>query len=153
MRQISSKATFFVKRVYPIIFVAAVILFFAFPLMFVERARIPSMWPLLLGAALALVVGYWAMKNLLFDLVDAVFEDGNALVVKNDGREERVSLSDIAAAGYTSLFNPMRVTLSLRRPTSFGTEIAFLAPVGMLPFVRSADIRALIKKIEAQRLA
>jgi hypothetical protein len=153
MRQISSKATFFVKRIYPIIFVAAVILFFAFPLMFVERARIPSLWPLLPTMVLVLLVGYWAMKKLLFDLVDAVFEDGNALVVKSDGREERVSVSDIAAAGYTSVFNPMRVTLSLRRPTSFGTEIAFLAPAGVLPFVKSADIRALIKKIEAQRAA
>ena len=60
-------------------------------------------------------------------------------------------LPDIERAGYTSLFNPMRVTLSLRRPTSFGTQIAFLAPAGVLPFVKNADIKALFKKIEAQR--
>jgi hypothetical protein len=91
MRRISSKATFFVKRVYLIIFVVIVVLFFAFPLMFVERARIPSMWPLLPAAALTLLLGYWAMKKFLFDLVDVVFDDGNVLVVKNDGREERAA--------------------------------------------------------------
>jgi hypothetical protein len=40
--------------------------------------------------------------------------------------------------------------LSLRRPTGFGTEIAFLAPASILPFA-NADIGALIRKIEAQR--
>ena len=150
MRQISSKATFLVKRVYPIVFTAGAVLVFALPLPFVERSRIPSMWPLLVGAALVLAIGYWVMKKFLFDLVDAVFEDRDALVVKNDGREERVALSDIERAGYSSLLNPMRVTLSLRRPTGFGTEIAFLAPASILPFA-NADIGALIRKIEAQR--
>ena len=60
-------------------------------------------------------------------------------------------MSDIAAARYTSLFNPMRVTLSLRKPTGFGSEIAFLAKTGLLPFVQSAEIKDLIKKIKAQR--
>ena len=83
MRQISSRATFFVKRVYPIIFVAAVVLFFAFPLFWVERARLPSMWPLLLAMLVVLLVGYWLMKRMLFDLVDAVFDDGDALLVRN----------------------------------------------------------------------
>ena len=151
MRQISSRATFFVKRVYPIIFVAAVVLFFAFPLFWVDRARLPSMWPLLLGMLVVLLVGYWLMKRMFFDLVDAVFDDGDALLVRNKDQEERIALSDIAAARYTSLFNPMRVTLSLRKPARFGSEIAFLAPAGMLPFVRSADIKNLIKKVEAQR--
>ena len=150
MRQISSRSTFFVKRVYPIIFVAAVVLVFAFPLFWVDRARLPSMWPLLLAMAVVLLLGYWVMKRVLFNLVDAVFDDGNSLLIKNRDQQERVSLSDIADIRYGSLFNPLRVTLSLRKPSIFGAEITFLRPAGF-PLVGSAAIRDLTKRIEAQR--
>jgi hypothetical protein len=129
---------------------AGVVLIFAFPLIWVDRARLPSMWPLLLAMLAVLLVGYWLMKRVLFDLVDEVFDNGDALLVKNRDQEERVSLSDIAEIRYGSLFNPLRVTLSLKRPSIFGVEIAFLRPAGF-PLVGSAAIRDLTKRIDAQR--
>ena len=59
--------------------------------------------------------GYFIMKKLVFDLVDEVWDDGDALVVKNRGQEERIALADIKNVSYSPFVNPPRVTLSLRR--------------------------------------
>ena len=53
------------------------------------------------------------------DLVDEVWDDGNALLVKNRGQEQRIALADIKNVNYSPFVNPPRVTLSLRRPTAF----------------------------------
>ncbi len=37
--------------------------------------------------------GYFFMKNYILNLVDEVWDDGDALVVKNKGREQRIPLS------------------------------------------------------------
>jgi hypothetical protein len=40
------------------------------------------------------------MKKLIFDLVDEVWDDGRALIVKNDDREERIPFADIKNVNY-----------------------------------------------------
>jgi hypothetical protein len=67
--------------------------------------------------------GYFIMQKLVFDLVDEVWDDGDALVVKNRGQEQRIALSEIKNVNYSPFINPPRVTLSLRRPTIFGEQI------------------------------
>ena len=42
-----------------------------------------------------LVLGYFMFRRLVFDLVDEVWDDGNALVVRNGSQEERIALTDI----------------------------------------------------------
>ena len=66
--------------------------------------------------------GYFLMQKLVFDLVDEVRDDGDALVVKNRGQEQRVAFADIKNVNYSPFVNPPRVTLSLRRPTVFGEQ-------------------------------
>ena len=65
--------------------------------------------------------------------VDEVCDDGDALVVKNRGQEQRIALADIKNVNYSPFVSPPRVTLSLRRPTVFGDQISFCAPVRLLP--------------------
>ena len=91
------------------------------------------------------------MKKVISGLVDEVVDEGDALLVRNDHREERISLSDIAKVRYGSLFNPGKVTLTLSKPGAFGTEIAFLPPTRFFPFAGSPAIQGLIKRVEATR--
>ena len=88
---------------------------------------------------------------MVFDLVDKVMDAGDALVIINGDREERVALSDITNVSYSQLMNPARVTLSLRRPTIFGDRVTFSAPVQVVPFASSPVIEALIKRVDAAR--
>jgi hypothetical protein len=105
----------------------------------------------LLVPAIMMIVGYIMMKKLLFDLVDEVLDAGDALVVRNGDREERVALSDIMNVGYSPYMNPPRVTLSLRNPGIFGDKVSFCAPVSFMPFSASPIIDELIKRIDAAR--
>jgi hypothetical protein len=66
------------------------------------------------------IVGYQLMKKMAFNLVDEVFDLGDALLVRGGGREERIALADIKNVSYSPYMSPPQVTLSLRRPTVFG---------------------------------
>jgi hypothetical protein len=94
---------------------------------------------------------YLIMKKLVFDLVDEVWDDGDSLIVRNAGREERIPLTEIRNVSYSVLVNPPRVTLSLRQPTNFGSEVTFCAPLQLVPFSTSPIINKLIDRIDAKR--
>jgi hypothetical protein len=102
--------------------------------------------PALMGA-----FGFFIMKQLVFDLVDELWDDGDALVVKNKGREERIALKNIINVSHSSFTNPPRITLTLREPCAFGRDITFSPPTKLLPFARHPIASELIERIDATR--
>jgi hypothetical protein len=107
--------------------------------------------PALIVPIIMLVIGYSIMKKLIFDLADEVWDDGDALVVKKSGQEQRIALSDIKNVNYSTMSSPPRVVLSLRRPTAFGDQVAFCAPIRFVPFTTSPIIDNLIERIDVAR--
>jgi len=97
--------------------------------------------------------GYFIMKKLVFDLADAVFDDGNSLVVRFGNEEERIPLSDIINISYTNMSNPSRVTLTLRTPGRFGKEVSFSPLQQFMPFAKSPIVADLIERTDAARRA
>jgi hypothetical protein len=91
------------------------------------------------------------MKALVFDLMDEVWDAGDAVVVKNGGKEERILLSEIKNVNYSSLTNPQRITLSLRKPCRWGAEVSFTPPIRFLPFRKNPIVQDLIERIDTQR--
>jgi hypothetical protein len=151
MSRISSHATFLYKRVFPIFWFGLLLLFLAFGLIGALRSeRFPSLL-FLIVPLLMMAFGYFIMKKLIFDLVDEVVDLGDALMIRNGDRQERVALSDIANVSYSSFVNPPRVTLSLRTPGAFGSRVSFCAPIRLMPFSTSPVIDALIERIDAAR--
>ena len=153
MRRISSGMTFFYKRIFPIIWFGFLVLFMVAPFvapMFgipVSGSPVPFLF-----APVMMIVGYFAMKKLVFNLVDEVLDAGDALVIRNGHLEERVPLSEIVNVGYSQYMNPPQVTLSLRNPGTFGDRVSFCAPVSLVPtFSTSPIIDELIKRIDAAR--
>jgi hypothetical protein len=153
MRRISSGMTFFYKRIFPIIWFGFLALFMAAP--FVAPMIGGSISPMVFVIApIMMIVGYFSMRKLVFDLVDEVLDAGDALVIRNRRLEERIALSDITNVGYSQYMNPPRVTLSLRNPSLFGDRVSFCAPVSLLPtFSTSPIIDELIKRVDAARRA
>jgi hypothetical protein len=155
MRRVSSKATLYYKRIFPILFFGFLFLVTLGPELMAmltesKAARPPPLLFLIFPAALA-AFAYVIMKRLVFDLVDEVWDDGDSLIVRNAGREERIALTDIRNVSYSVLTNPPRVTLSLRQPTNFGSEVTFCAPLRLIPFSTSPIINDLIDRIDAKR--
>jgi hypothetical protein len=150
MRRISSRVTFWYKRLFPAFWFGFLVLFIVLNFFFTRGAHLP---PLIFFVApvIMMVIGFFIMKRLVFDLVDEVWDDGDTLLVKNRGQEERIALSDIKNVSYSAYVSPPRVTLSLRRPTIFGEQISFGAPLRLIPFTTSPAIDGLIDRIDAAR--
>jgi hypothetical protein len=146
MRRISSSWSFFYKRIFPAVWFGFLILFVGLSVFFGQRSL-----PFLIVPLGMMGFGYFLMKKLVFDLVDEVWDDGDALVVKNRGRNERIAFVDIKNVNYSPFVNPPRVTLSLRRQTTFGDQITFCAPVRFIPLTASPVIAALIDRIDQAR--
>jgi hypothetical protein len=134
MRRISSGWTFFYKRIFPIIWVGFLTLFAGIGVV-KGQGPFPVIVPLVMIA-----FGYFLMQKLVFDLVDEVWDDGDALVVKNRGQEQRIALADIKNVNYSPFVSPPRVTLSLRRPTVFGEQITFCAPTASRRFHKARSL-------------
>ena len=106
MRPVSSKMTFFYKRVFPVIWFGFLLLLFAFGLFSASRDIL-----FLIVVLLMAVFGYWFMKKVMFNLADGVLDAGDALVVRSGGQEERIALSDIKNVNYSPYMYPPQVTL------------------------------------------
>jgi hypothetical protein len=153
MRRLSSKMTFFYKRVFPVFWFGFgfLLLLIAVPLFFGGAPNDPPPFLFLIVPLFMMGFGYFVMKKLVFDLVDEVWDDGETLLIKNGGREQRVELRDIKNVGYSTFINPSHVTLSVRQPTTFGEQIAFMAPVPFVPFSTSPIINELIERVDQAR--
>lgn len=151
MQRISSKVTFFHKRIFPTIW-------FGFLLLFIVigggtgliTGNLPP-FPFLVVPAAMMVFGYFLMKKLVFDLLDEVWDAGDALIVRNGGQEDRIPLAEIMNVSYSPFTSPQRVTLSLRTPSMFGDKVTFCAPARFVPASTSPIVDELIKRIDAAR--
>jgi hypothetical protein len=151
MQRISSKATFFHKRILPVLMLGFVLLFMTISFGAAWRTGNGPPLPFFLAPIFIGVVMIFVFKKLVFDLVDEVWDAGDGLIVRNKGQEERIALSEIMNVNYSPFVNPPRVTLSLRSPSVFGDQISFCAPVRFVPFSTSPIIDELIKRVDAAR--
>jgi hypothetical protein len=149
MPRLSSRTTFFYKRVFPVVWFGILLMVLAGGLYGSSRNATPL--PFFIVPAFMAVVGFVIMKKLIFDLVDEVLDAGDALIVRNGNREDRIALSDIMNVNYSPMVNPPRVTLSLRRLSAFGEAVTFCAPVRFVPFSTSPMIDDLIRRVDAAR--
>jgi hypothetical protein len=153
MRRISSKRTLFYKRIFPVLWFGILAISVLAASLPTRRAHVEAIPMLIVPVAMA-VVGYVLFRRLLFDLVDEVWDDGDTLIVKNAGVEERVPLKSIINIGYSLLTNPERVTLTLRDAGPFGKEITFMPLPRTFSFrwpSRNPIIDELIERVDQAR--
>lgn len=152
MRRISSKSTFFYKRVFPLLWFGFIAFFTATAIWANHRSgRHALPMAFLVPPAVMTVLGYALFRHLIYDLVDEVWDDGDALIVRNAGTEERIRLNNIINVGFSTLTNPERVTLTLREPAILGREITFSPPRRFLGFARSPIVNELIERTDQAR--
>ena len=129
MCRISSRWTFFLKGIFPVVWVGGVLSIVAD-----QSVRGPASGSLpppfvLIVVILMVPFGYLVMKYLgLFDLADEVIDVGDELIIRNGDQKARVPLSEISDINYSQFMEPWRVTLTLRNPSLFGTRVSFMPP-------------------------
>ena len=152
MKRISSKWTFFYKRIFPVIFMGF-LGFFVLTMISsaIAGERVEEVVFSMFVVLFLLIVLVIVMKLLVWDLVDEVWEGRDFLLVKNKQQEQRIALSEFMNVSYSGYVNPPRITLMLRKPSKFGSEIAFIPLFRMFPFTMPPFAKDLIKRIDAAR--
>ncbi len=153
MTRLNSRATFINKRAFPVVWFGGILLFtaIAISIVVVEQtvASLVFCLAFLPFGAIFAGFGYVVMRWLILGLADEVWDDGDALVVRDRGREERIPLAEIANVDYAGYCNPPRVTLHLRRPSALGGKVAFIPRLRLLPFRMPLEIRELMARVDA----
>jgi len=130
-RLLSSKLTFFYKRIFP----AAWIITFSFITLFLWIGDCEGTAELKWVALISLIGGSMFLRWFSARL-KAVSLQGDHLVVSDYRSEEQIPLQHIEEVKETRLWNPKLIKLLLVRPGQWGNEIVFIAPI-RLQFVFS----------------
>ena len=150
MTRISSRQTFFTKRILPrlLLVVVTIPILLAFT---VGRGQPPLQ--LLFFPVIMLPVFFVIFRKLVWDLMDEVYDGGDYLLVKNGGKEERIPFSNIMNVSSTLMVNPPRITLRLVTPGRFGKELTFspVRPLTLNPFTRNQIAENLIERVDRAR--
>jgi hypothetical protein len=154
MKKVSSRMTFWFKRVLPALMFGFLSLFFIGIVvsLFVGPENDGPVWPFLVAPPVMAIFGYSLMKQIgVFDFIDQVWDDGESLFLRNGNREVRIMLTDIRDVDYSMATHPPKVTLRLRHGTEFGDELSFCPPISPVPFRRSRAILELMDRIDRAR--
>ena len=150
MRRLSSKTTFFYKRIFPIVWFGILVVVLCGGLIAGISGRRTALMLVLIPIFMA-AFGYFMMKTLVWDLFDEVYDEGTTLLFRDGNKEVRVSLKDIKNVSYSTMTSPPRVTLSLRYRSELGNELSFSPPATWIPFKKNRDIEELIDRIDRAR--
>jgi|SRR5579864_5350614 len=150
-RRVSSRQTFFLKRIFPLLWFAIVAAALVAAVAGMRAGRgVPV--PVFIVPLLLLVLGYALLRKLVSDLADEVLDTGDALVVRFGAEQERIPLADIINVSSTQFVNPPRITLTLRSSGRFGREVSFSPPRPLFAaFARNAYAAELIERVDAAR--
>lgn len=154
MDVISSGQTFFIKRVFPLLWCGIMAVFLVAFLASGGIGQAQGGPMVLLGPVLMLAVFAVVYRLLIWGLADEVRDAGDTLLVRRGSTEARVALADVMNVSLSQFTNPRRLTLRLRTPGVFGDEIVFIpkAPVFQFnPFARNAIAESLIRRVDAAR--
>jgi hypothetical protein len=150
MKKLTSKATFFHKRIFPLIWFGFLGVFICIGVFSNVSQNGPGLIILVVPIGMA-IFGYFIMKKLVWDLIDEVYDEDSSLLFRNGNQEVRVYLKDVKNVSYSTMTNPPRVTLSIRYKTALGDELTFSPPASWVPFKKNEDIERLIDRIDEAR--
>jgi hypothetical protein len=150
MTRISSRQTFFMKRVFPLLFLVILLVPMGIAL---TVGRNPPPVQLYIMPLVLFPILFLVMRKLVWDLVDEVYDGGDYLLVRNGGKEDRIPLSNIMNVSATLMVNPPRLTLRLATPGKFGKEVSFspARPFSLNPFTKNAIAENLIERVDRAR--
>ena len=152
-KRISSRNTFFQKRVLPYLLFGVIALGVVAPLLLTRGSPNAPPWPVFAAPLAVAIVIYVVLRKLVFDLADEVWDEGDALRVRFGEEEERIPLAEIINVSYAGITNPPRITLTRRTAGRFGREVTFSPQQSFLsPLFRPNPlVNDLIERVDAAR--
>ncbi|HEV8002454.1 MAG TPA: hypothetical protein VGP63_21385 [Planctomycetaceae bacterium] len=144
MRRISSKLTWWHKKAFPALWFGGLALGTVTLSFAVRNGRVPE--DLLLVPFVMALFGTVLMAWLVFPLVDEVWIDGDELIVRNRGEEDRFPIVHIIDVDGSFMTNPESIGLWLKPKCRFGKTIRFEAPFRFFMFGTHPQAQELIDR-------
>ena len=144
-----SGSTFYYKKFFPTTWFGFLALILVVPLFYNGETKSPFL--LVMAPLVMAVAGFLMFKKLCWNLVDEVYDDGDALVVKNGGKEQIVKLVEIINVSHSQMGSPDRVTIHCRHEGTIGKELTFTLPMRLNPFSKNPIVGELIKRVDNAR--
>jgi hypothetical protein len=150
MKKISSNQTFFMKRVFPVIWFCVIAMIFATAFMQGAAVRNPEV---LVLPVVMLLTGFFIYRKAIWDLADEVHDGGDFLKVRKGSEEDTIPLANIMNVSAATQMNPPRITLTLIKPCRFGNEVVFspVKPFSFNVFAKNPTAEELIVRVDAAR--
>ena len=160
MERISSGQTFFMKRVFPILWLGIIGIGAAVAIMAplshpvgASRGGPPPV-VFMFFPVLMLIIGVVLFRKLLWDLADSVDESRDFLLVRRGSIEQRVAFTNVLNISMSQFTNPPRLTLRLRTAGPLGDEIVFIPKsqgFRLNPFKRNEIAERLMRRVDEAR--
>lgn len=159
MERISSGQTYFMKRIFPFLWLGIVgagfIVAILVPTQMQHNPAIHSPPQIFLVFPIVmLVIGFALFRKLLWDLADSVDDARDYLLVRRGSIEQRVMLANVMNVSVSQFTNPQRLTLRLRSAGPLGDEIVFIPKqpgLRLNPFKRNEIAENLMRRVDEAR--
>ncbi len=156
-KRISSRMTWWLKWGNPLFAIG-----FCMVWLVIASIRLPPDPVMLLIAMIAPLIAVIAIlaltRRFIHPIADKVWDDGDVLIVRRNGQEERIALTNIVNVSYGQLNGVPKVTLLLREPSRFGERISYLPVIGSVmqaffPLFQGEPkaVQDLIRRVDAAR--
>ncbi len=144
---LSSKMTFFYKRILPGLWLAFLTVFVINSMMAEGQ---PDLLLKLVIVALLLIASYFLLFATFFKFVDEVIDQGTSLAVKQGDKPITITLKDIRSITYAHDGNPPTVTVHLKtgKGGKLGQKFSFMPITELGPFKKNEKITNLINRVE-----
>ncbi len=97
------------------------------------------------------IFGVVLFKDLVWDLADEVFDEGDSLLFRKGGKEQRVYLNEVINVSYVKMSSPEKIVIQVRSNGAIGKELAFNPPIRLNPFSKNPIAEELIDRVDRAR--
>ena len=129
-----SGSTFYFKKLFPTMWFGFICIFVIVVTLF--GAASESIMFLITPAFMA-VFGFVLFRKLVWDLADEVYDEGDSLLFRKGGIEQRVYFKNVLNINHVQMNSPERIVLQLRSGGPIGKDLAFNPPIRLNPLSKS----------------
>jgi len=144
MKKISG-STFYFKKLFPSVW-------FGFLAVFIISAAssgaMNESFMFMVVPTFMAIFGFIFFKKVLWDLADEVYDQGESLLFRKGGKEQKIYLKDIINISHAQMQSPERVVVQFRSEGAIGKELVFNLPMRFNLFSKSPIVSDLIDRVD-----
>jgi len=141
-----SGSTFYFKILFPTFWFGFLGFFMLVPIL--SGGLIESFFHSVIMPLVMATFGFFIFKNLVWDLVDEVYDSGDSLLFRKGSKEQIVKLCEIINISDSQFTFPERITISLRNEGPLGKDLVFRPPLRYFTFTKNKLVRELIERVD-----